>query len=214
MVDIGKRLNRKMVAVISDMEQPLGYAVGNALEVQEAIDTLNGRGPEDLKELCLTLGSQMVYLAGKANDEAEARQRLEQVLDDGTALHKFADFIEAQGGDREQVYHPERLPKATLTCEVKAENDGYVEKIRCEEVGNTSLLLGGGRRSKTDVIDLSVGIILKKKTGDQVSAGESIATLYANDEQKMKEAAERLYQSYTFSERKTEPGKLIKKIIR
>lgn len=214
MVDIGKRLNRKMVAVISDMEQPLGYAVGNALEVQEAIDTLNGRGPEDLKELCLTLGSQMVYLAGKANDEAEARQRLEQVLDDGTALHKFADFIEAQGGDREQVYHPEKLPKATLTCEVKAENDGYVEKIRCEEVGNTSLLLGGGRRSKTDVIDLSVGIILKKKTGDQVSAGESIATLYANDEQKMKEAAERLYQSYTFSERKTEPGKLIKKIIR
>ncbi|MCR5222473.1 MAG: pyrimidine-nucleoside phosphorylase [Lachnospiraceae bacterium] len=214
MVDIGKRLNRKMVAVISDMEQPLGYAVGNALEVQEAIDTLNGRGPEDLKELCLTLGSQMVYLAGKANDEAEARQRLEQVLDDGTALHKFADFIEAQGGDREQVYHPEKLPKATLTCEVKAENDGYVEKIRCEEVGNTSLLLGGGRRSKTDVIDLSVGIILKKKTGDQVSAGESIATLYANDEQKMKEAAERLYQAYTFSERKTEPGKLIKKIIR
>lgn len=214
MVDIGKRLNRKMVAVISDMEQPLGYAVGNAIEVQEAIDTLNGRGPDDLKELCLTLGSQMVYLAGKANDEAEARQRLEQVLDDGTALHKFADFIEAQGGDREQVYHPEKLPKATLTCEVKAENDGYVEKIRCEEVGNTSLLLGGGRRSKTDVIDLSVGIILKKKTGDQVSAGESIATLYANDEQKMKEAAERLYQSYTFSERKTEPGKLIKKIIR
>lgn len=214
MVDIGKRLNRKMVAVISDMEQPLGYAVGNALEVQEAIDTLNGRGPEDLKELCLTLGSQMVYLAGKANDEAEARQRLEQVLDDGTALHKFADFIEAQGGNREQVYHPESLPKATLTCEVKAENDGYVEKIRCEEVGNTSLLLGGGRRSKTDVIDLSVGIILKKKTGDQVSAGESIATLYANDEQKMKEAAERLYQAYTFSERKTEPGKLIKKIIR
>lgn len=214
MVDIGKRLNRKMVAVISDMEQPLGYAVGNALEVQEAIDTLNGRGPEDLKELCLTLGSQMVYLAGKANDEAEARQRLEQVLDDGTALRKFADFIEAQGGNREQVYHPESLPKATLTCEVKAENDGYVEKIRCEEVGNTSLLLGGGRRSKTDVIDLSVGIILKKKTGDQVSAGESIATLYANDEQKMKEAAERLYQAYTFSERKTEPGKLIKKIIR
>ncbi|MCR5268293.1 MAG: pyrimidine-nucleoside phosphorylase [Lachnospiraceae bacterium] len=214
MVDIGKRSGRNMVAVISDMDQPLGNAVGNALEVQEAIETLNGRGPADLRELCLTLGTQMVMLAGKAASEEEAAKRLAQVLDDGTALSKFADFIEAQGGSREQVYHPEKLPKATLQYELKAGHAGYVQNIVCEEVGNTSLLLGGGRRNKTDQIDLSVGIVLKKKVGDPVTEDDTIAVLYANDEGKMKEAADRLFHAYTFAQNPPEERKLIKKIIR
>ncbi|MBO4902489.1 MAG: pyrimidine-nucleoside phosphorylase [Lachnospiraceae bacterium] len=213
MVDIGKRSGRNMVAVISDMDQPLGYAVGNALEVQEAINTLMGKGPEDLRELCLTLGSHMTVLAGKADNEASARAALEKVLQDGTALDKFADFIEAQGGDREQVYHPETLPASSMTIEVKAGYDGYVEKIVCEEVGNTSLLLGGGRRNKADVIDLSVGIVLQKKTGDAVKADDTIAVIHANDAQKGKEAAEKLYKAYTFCREKPEAEKLIKKII-
>ena len=214
MVDIGKRSGRKMVAVISDMDQPLGCTVGNALEVQEAIETLNGRGPQDLRELCLTLGSQMVVLAGKAADEKEARERLTDVLDDGTALAKLADFIEAQGGSREQVYHPETLPKASMTCEVKAGVNGYVENIVCEEIGTTSLLLGGGRRNKTDQIDLSVGIVLKKKVGDAVTCDDTIAVIHANDAQKMEEAKNRLYQAYSFSTTKPESKKLIKSIIR
>ncbi|MBQ7582339.1 MAG: pyrimidine-nucleoside phosphorylase [Lachnospiraceae bacterium] len=214
MVDIGKRSGRNMVAVISDMDQPLGNAVGNALEVQEAIETLNGRGPADLRELCLTLGTQMVMLAGKAASEEEAAKRLAQVLDDGTALSKFADFIETQGGSREQVYHPEKLPKATLQYELKAGHAGYVQNIVCEEVGNTSLLLGGGRRNKTDQIDLSVGIVLKKKVGDPVTEDDTIAVLYANDEGKMKEAADRLFHAYAFAQNPPEERKLIKKIIR
>lgn len=214
MVDIGKRSGRNMVAVISDMDQPLGNAVGNALEVKEAIETLNGQGPKDLRELCLTLGTQMVMLAGKADSENEARKRLSKVLDDGTALSKFADFIEAQGGSREQVYDPSKLPAASETFELKAGCDGYVQKIVCEEVGNTSLLLGGGRRNKTDQIDLSVGIILKKKVGDRVSADDTIAIIHSNDADKTKEAAKRLYQAYSFGNDKCEPGKLIKQIIR
>ena len=214
MVDIGKRSGRSMVAVISDMDQPLGNAVGNALEVKEAIETLNGRGPKDLRELCLTLGTQMVLLAGKAENEADARDKLTKVLDDQTALSKLADFIEAQGGDREQVYHPDLLMHASMQYELKAGCDGYVQNIVCEEVGNTSLLLGGGRRNKTDSIDLSVGIELLKKVGDPVIKDDTIAIIHSNDDAKTQEAAKRLYQAYSFGQDAVAEKKLIKKTIR
>lgn len=213
MVAIGKHAGVKTMAVISDMDQPLGRAVGNAIEVREAIDTLKGNGPEDLKELCLTLGSHMVYFAGKASSCEEARGMLEEVIANGRALDKFADFIEAQGGSREDVYHPENLPNASGTREFVADKDSYVSAIMSEDVGVASLLLGGGRRSKEDVIDLSVGIYLNKKVGDECKKGEVIATLYGNDDKKMEEAYARLVSAYTLSDKATDRNKLIKGIV-
>lgn len=213
MVSIGKLSNVRTMAVVSDMDQPLGRAVGNAIEVREAIDTLKGKGPDDLIELCLTLGSHMVNFAGKASDTDEARRMLEDSISSGKALDKLADFIEAQGGDREDVYNPDNLPNASKTMEFKAENDCYVSSIMSEEVGIASLLLGGGRRSKEDVIDLSVGIYLNKKVGEKVAKGETVATVYANDDTKLKEGFERLCGAYSFSSDPVSKNKLIKGIV-
>ena len=213
MVAIGKHANVKTMAVVSDMDQPLGRAVGNAIEVREAIDTLKGKGPEDLRELCLTLGSFMVTFAEKASNAEEARVLLEEAIKSGKALEKFADFIEAQGGSREDVYDPDNLPKASKTLEFKAEKDCYVSSIMSEEVGIASLLLGGGRRSKEDVIDLSVGIYLNKKVGEKCNAGEVIATVYGNDDKKLSEGFERLRGAYDFSDVPVDKNKLIKGIV-
>ena len=213
MVAIGKHAGVKTMAVISDMDQPLGRAVGNAMEVKEAIETLKGKGPEDLRELCLTLGSHMVCFAGKASSTEEARTLLEESISNGSALEKFADFIASQGGNREDVYDTDNLPKASMTMDFKAEKDCWVSSIMSEDVGTASLLLGGGRRSKEDVIDLSVGIYLHKKVGEKCEAGEAVATLYGNDENKMKEAYERLKSAYGFSAQSTEGNKLIKGIV-
>lgn len=191
MVKIGTNAGRKTVAVISDMDQPLGYAVGNALEVKEAIDTLNGHGPADFLTLCLTLGSQMLLAGGKAEDLKSAERMLEQVIADGSALKKLAEFVEAQGGDGSVVYHPERLPQAALQKEVLAPADGYVSRIVCDEVGICSLILGGGRETKESRIDLSVGLVLCRKVGDMVKAGEVLAVIHANDEGKAAEAEKR-----------------------
>lgn len=212
MVAIGKHSGVKTMAVISDMDQPLGRAVGNAIEVREAIDTLYGRGPEDLRELCLTLGSYMVSFAKNVTPD-EARSMLLEVLDNKKALDKLADFIEAQGGDRNDVYNPDNLPKASKTIEFKAERDCYVSSIMSEDIGTASLLLGGGRRSKEDVIDLSVGIYLNKKVGEKCSKGECIATLYGNDDGKLSEGLERLRKAYDFSDTPVETSKLIKGIV-
>lgn len=212
MVAIGKHSGVKTMAVISDMDQPLGRAVGNAIEVREAIDTLYGRGPEDLKELCLTLGSYMVSFAKNVTPD-EARSMLLEVLDNKKALDKLADFIEAQGGDRNDVYNPDNLPKASKTIEFKADRDCYVSSIMSEDIGTASLLLGGGRRSKEDVIDLSVGIYLNKKVGEKCSKGECIATLYGNDDGKLSEGLERLRKAYDFSDTPVETSKLIKGIV-
>lgn len=212
MVAIGKHSGVKTMAVISDMDQPLGRAVGNAIEVREAIDTLYGRGPEDLRELCLTLGSYMVSFAKNVTPD-EARSMLLEVLDNKKALDKLADFIEAQGGDRNDVYNPNNLPKASKTIEFKAERDCYVSSIMSEDIGTASLLLGGGRRSKEDVIDLSVGIYLNKKVGEKCSKGECIATLYGNDDGKLSEGLERLRKAYDFSDTPVETSKLIKGIV-
>ena len=213
MVAIGKHANVKTMAVVSDMDQPLGRAVGNAIEVKEAIDTLKGNGPEDLRELCLTLGSYMVSFAGKASSADEARSMLEKSIESGKALDKLAEFIKAQGGNPDDVYNPDNLPMASKQVEIKVEKNCYVSSIMSEEVGIASLLLGGGRRSKEDVIDLSVGIYLNKKVGEKVSAGETVATIYGNDNAKMKEGLARLRGAYDFSEAEPRKNKLIKGIV-
>ncbi len=194
MVKIGKNAGRTTIAVISDMDQPLGYAVGNALEVKEAIDTLKGRGPEDFVELCLTLGSWMLIAGGKADTVEAARAQLCQVIEDGSALKKLAEFVKAQGGDESLVYHPEGLPGASIQKEIYAMEEGYISRIVCDEVGICSLILGGGRETKESEIDLSVGLILKKKVGDFVKKGEVLAVIHANDERRAAEA-ERRYQA-------------------
>ena len=213
MVKIGNGAGRKTTAVISDMDQPLGFAVGNALEVKEAIDTLNGKGPEDFVELCLTLGSYMVYSAKKADSIEEAREKLKQVMTDGSALKKLAEFIHAQGGDENLVYHPELLPKASIIEEIAAPCDGYIEKIVCDEIGICSLILGGGRETKESEIDLSVGLVLHKKVGDYVKSGESLATIHGNDREKMDTAIKRFLNAYTFSQTPVEKKKFVKGIV-
>lgn len=199
MVEIGKSAGRKTIAVISDMDQPLGRAVGNALEVQEAIDTLRGEGPEDFVELCMTLGAQMLLAGGAAADEAQARGKLKKAIEDGSALDKLAAFVKAQGGDPGAVFHPELLPKASLVEPVPAQADGYVYAIACDEIGMCSLMLGGGRETKESEIDLSVGLVLEKKVGDFVRAGEPLAWLHANDPEKLEAARKRFYDAYAMS---------------
>lgn len=213
MVRIGVHAGRKTVAVISDMDQPLGYAVGNALEVKEAIDTLNGHGPADFVELCLTLGSQMLLAGGMAEKEEEARKKLQRVIDDGSALKKLAEFVEAQGGDSRAVYDTELLPKADLIQPIPAPVSGYVSRIVCDEVGICSLILGGGRETKESEIDLAVGLVLCKKVGDYVQEGEPLAMLHANDPEKAAQASERFLAACTISDASSEGRPFIKAIL-
>lgn len=213
MTRIGNGAGRKTIAVISDMDQPLGFAVGNILEVQEAIATLRGEGPEDFTELCMCLGSYMLVAAGNAENEAEARTMLKEVIDNGKALDKLAEFVKAQGGDPSYVYEPEKFELAKICEEIPAPADGYVQKIVCDEIGICSLILGGGRETKESEIDLSVGLVLHKKVGDKVEAGESLATIYANDVQKCKQAKERFLAAYTISKEEKICEPLIKQVI-
>ncbi|MEW9178883.1 pyrimidine-nucleoside phosphorylase [Bacillus mycoides] len=182
MVRIGNNVGRNTMAVISDMSQPLGEAIGNALEVQEAIDTLQGKGPKDLEELCLTLGSQMVYLAGQASSLEDAREKLIEVMNNGKALESFKTFLSAQGGDASVVDDPSKLPQAQFKIEVEAKEDGYVSEIVADEIGTAAMLLGAGRATKESEIDLAVGLMLRKKVGDSVKKGDSLVTIYANRE--------------------------------
>lgn len=196
MVSIGTMAGKKTVAVITDMDQPLGRAVGNSLEVREAIDTLRGEGPADFKEVVFALGSQMLMLAGRAADEKEARALMEGVIEDESALDKFAQFVRAQGGDAAPVYDTSLLPVAGKTLEVTAKESGYVHRILAEDIGIACMTLGGGRETKESAIDLSVGIILEKKNGDAVSDGEVLATIYGNDDAKMQAAYEKIAHAY------------------
>ncbi len=202
MVQIGTIAGRKTYAVITDMNQPLGNAVGNTLEVIEAIDTLNGNGPKDLLEVSITLAAYMLVGAGIATDVEEATRRLYQTIEDKSALDKLAEFIQAQGGNSEAVYHTECFQKADLKEDVLAPSDGFISYIHTDEVGMTSLILGGGRETKDSNIDLSVGLIIHKKLGDSVNKGEAIATLYANNQNKLMEAKERLLKSYVIGNEK------------
>lgn len=182
MVSIGNNVGRNTMAIISDMSQPLGRAIGNALELKEAIDTLNGQGPEDLTELVLTLGSQMVVLAERANTLEEARQLLNEAIENGSALDKFKTFLENQGGDASVVNSPELLPTAEYQIDYKAKSSGVVSELIANEIGVASMMLGAGRQTKDDDIDLSVGIVLNKKVGDKVNVGESLLTIHSNRE--------------------------------
>ena len=195
------------------MDQPLGQAVGNALEVKEAIATLMGEGPADFVELCLTLGAQMLIVGGKAKEENEARKMLETVIGDGSALRKLAQFVEAQGGNPAAVYEPELLPKAHIIKEILSPVTGYVGHIACDEIGICSLILGGGRETKDSEIDLSVGLILCKKVGDYVQAGEPLAVIHANDEEKCRAAEERFIGAYTFVKDKPKKQPFIRGIV-
>ena len=214
MVKIGKNAGRRTVAVISDMDQPLGFAVGNALEVREAIETLEGHGPADFLELCLTLGSQMLMAGGKAESAREAEGMLRGVIADGSALRKLAEFVEAQGGDSHVVYHPELLPEAAITLPVEAPKSGYVTRIVCDEVGICSLILGGGRETKESEIDLSVGLVLRKKVGDYVESGEPLAVIHANDAGKAEQARTRYLKACTIAGDAPERTPFIKDILR
>lgn len=213
MVKIGKNAGKKIVAVVTDMEQPLGNAVGNALEVKEAILSLNGLGPKDFMEVVYALGSQMVVFAGKAATLQEAQKMLEQTIKDKSALNKFAEFIEAQGGEKRLVYQPELLPTASILMEVKNTEEGYVSQIKAEDIGIASLVLGGGRVTKESEIDLSVGVLLNKKRGDKVVPEDTLATIYANDIEKAKEAYGTIVHAYEIQKNEQEPIAMIKGIV-
>lgn len=213
MVRIGDNVGKKTMAVVSDMDEPLGYAVGNALEVKEAIDTLAGNGPQDLYELCLELGSHMVAGAGKAQNCAEAKEMLAGTIKDGSALRKLAELVEAQGGNPEAVYDTELLPKASIEYEYRADTEGYVSRIVCDIVGTSAMVLGGGRENKESAIDLSVGIVLEAKKGAYVHKGDVLARFYANDENKLSDAVKRFEDAYVIEDTKPAGSRLIKKVI-
>lgn len=213
MVQIGTIAGRKTFAVITDMNQPLGNAVGNTLEVEEAIKALNGEGPKDLMEVSITLASYMLYGAGKAMTVEDAKAKLLQTIEDKSALNKFAEFIKAQGGDSDAVYNTALFKKADIEEEVTADCDGFITSIQTEEVGMTSLILGGGRVTKDSVIDLSVGIRIHKKLRDPVRKGEALATLYANDRTKLDEAKKRLVNAYKIGEQKPEPHPYVYAVV-
>ncbi|RIL74557.1 pyrimidine-nucleoside phosphorylase [Staphylococcus devriesei] len=211
MVSIGNNVGRNTMAIISDMSQPLGRAIGNALELKEAIDTLKGEGPEDLTELVLTLGSQMVVLAKQAKTLDEARQLLLNAIKDGSALAKFKVFLEQQGGDATVVDDPDKLPTAQYKIEYKAKSNGVVSELIANEIGVASMMLGAGRQTKEDEIDLSVGIVLHKKVGDTVQIGEPLLTIHSN-RQNVDDVIDKLDQSITIQEHSEAPT-LIHKII-
>ena len=221
MVDIGNSSGKKTMAVISDMEQPLGCAVGNALEVAEAIDVLKGQGPEDITELSLKLAGIMIYLSRVAGTDrrgleegiARGQKAAEQALQDGSALEKFRRFVSGQGGDPGIAEDPGRLPQAKLSKQILAQQEGFVSALDAMTIGLASQHTGAGRQRKEDEIDLSAGIVLAKKLGDTVRCGEVLCTLYGNDEDKLALACEEAAKAFIIDDTKPEERKLIKKII-
>lgn len=212
MVAIGNEVGRNTMAILSDMSQPLGKAIGNALEIREAIDTLRGEGPADLTELCLTLGSQMVVLGEKAETLAEARAMLEGVIADGSALTLFGDLIEAQGGNRTVVENPDLLPRAQYEIPVRAKTSGYVTKMEADQIGIAAMLLGAGRATKEDEIDMAVGVMLEKKIGDKVAEGDVLAVIHANRED-VQSSIDLLETHIVIEENRQDPPPLIGKVI-
>ena len=214
LVSVGKLAGRRTVGVITDMDEPLGYAVGNALEVKEAIAVLRGEEKGELLELCLTLGACILTEAGLAENDGAAKALLQSHIDDGSALDKLGDLVEGQGGDRRAVYDISMLPAATVTMEVPCAAEGYVDRIQADSVGLVSMHLGGGRATKDSVIDLSVGVMLHKKVGDRVERGDSLATIHASSPDKAREAAKLLRDCYTISGSPVEKAPFIKGIVR
>ncbi|GAX05656.1 pyrimidine-nucleoside phosphorylase [Secundilactobacillus pentosiphilus] len=212
LVSIGQNAGMDCMALISDMNQPLGRMVGNALEIQETIDILKGQGPADITDLVLTLGSQMVVLAQKAQTLAEARQMLEEVVANGKALESFRQMVIAQGGDERVVDDPTIMPQAKYKIDLPAKSSGVVAQMTADEIGIASMLLGGGRQTKDDPLDYAVGIELKKKVGDPVEAGEPLLTIYANQED-IEKVKELLYDNIEIAD-SAEPITLIHEIVK
>jgi pyrimidine-nucleoside phosphorylase len=206
MVDIGLELGKETVAVVSNMDEPLGFAIGNSLEVKEAIEILKDKGPEDLRNLCLVLGANMLKLGGEVKSYEEGKNRLEKILQEGTAFNKFKEMIIAQGGNPEIIDKPELLPLAKHCTKIKADISGYVQKIDSRLIGESAMLLGAGREKKESEIDLSVGIILKKKVSSKVNINEDLAEVYYNDSENLKEANNKLFSSFVIGDKK--PKKL------
>jgi pyrimidine-nucleoside phosphorylase len=203
MVAIGRGVGRKVAAVISDMNQPLGHAVGNALEVREAIETLHGGGPSDFREHCLTVAGLMLLLADKASSLGDARTNLIRSLDDGSAWRKFVEWITTQGGDQAVLETPTLLPRASLVEDLLSPDTGTITEIDAYQVGRTAVLLGGGREKKGDPIDYAVGIVLHKKVGDQVEKGEPMLTIHANAHDRLAVAGRRLLSAIHWSDEPT-----------
>jgi len=213
MVDIGRSQGRRMAAVLTDMHQPLGRAVGNALELREALETLHGAGPEDFRTLVITLAGHMLTLAGITSAVAEGQEKVAQVLANGAALRKFRQFIVAQGGDPAYVDEPDRLPKAQYIETVPAPRDCYIAELNAMEVGLTSALLGAGRAKKGDPVDHAVGIILHAKIGDRVTAGSPLFTIHASHPEHIAMARERMLAAYAWSDEPVTPPPLIYRAI-
>jgi pyrimidine-nucleoside phosphorylase len=206
MVDIGLELGKETVAVVSNMDEPLGFAIGNSLEIKEAIAVLKNKGPEDLRNLCLVLGAHMLKLGGAVKSYNEGKNRLEGILKEGAAFNKFKEMITAQGGNPEITDKPELLPLAKHCTKIKADTSGFIQKIDSRLIGESAMLLGAGREKKESEIDLSVGIILKKKVGSKVNINEDLAEVYYNDSEKLKEAKNKLFSSFVIGDKK--PKKL------
>lgn len=195
MVETGVRMGKQVVALITDMDQPLGNMIGNALEVVEVIEVLRGAGPEDLRELCLHLAGWMLHLGGASKTVAEGRQVSAQLISSGKAFERFRQMVELQGGDPRAIDDPHKLPKARHTMKVPVERPGYIAAMQCEQIGTACVILGGGRERKEDSVDPSVGIVLHKKVDDRVDAGESLATIHYNDEARAERAKRLILQS-------------------
>lgn len=214
MVDIGSRAGKQTVAVITDMDEPLGNTVGNALEIKEVIDALHGDGPEDLMEVVYALGTQMLLLAKRAEDEEIARNLITESIQERKALKKFAEFIENQGGNREEILHPDMLPKARYVIPVLAEEEGCIERILAQDIGIACMTLGGGRENKESTIDHGVGIILTKKISDTVKKGETLALIHANSKEKAVLASNLVKNAYQIAKEPAKKAPMVKCIIR
>ncbi len=214
MVQVGRAAGKQVVALVSDMDEPLGRAVGNALEVAEAVRTLRGEGPEDLMQLCVALGSEILAAGGLADSPEQAERMLREAVSSGRALEKFEQFVTAQGGDAAAVRDLSLLPSAPVQLAVPAQQDGWLEHIDALGVGNICLSLGGGRATKESEIDLSVGVVLNKKVGDRVAAGESLAVIHAADEQSAQKAAEALRECCRIGQSEPARAPFIKAVVR
>jgi pyrimidine-nucleoside phosphorylase len=213
MVETGQRMGKEVVALLTDMDQPLGLRVGNALEVEEVIEVLRGYGPDDLRELCPELAAWMIHLGVRAGTIDDARKLAAEMIRSGQALKKFRELVKLQGGDVACIDDPSRLPRAKSSLDVTSPASGYVASIQCEDVGTACVILGGGREKKEDSVDPAVGIILHKKVGDRVAAGESLCTLMYNSPDRAVRAQALIEQSYRIADSAPAPRKLIRRII-
>ena len=213
MVDIGCGMGRETIGMITNMDEPLGFAVGNSLEVIEAIETLKGNGPKDFVMLCETLGAYMLVLAKVCESFEEGKKMIQDSISSGRALEKLKEFIENQGGDKRVVDNYELLPKSRNIVPIKSPKSGYISKIEAEEIGVSAMILGAGRETKEDELDLSAGIVLQKKVGDYVNEGDVLAYMHYNKEEKFEQAKERFINAYEIVNEKTQPKKLIYGVV-